>query len=114
MQRGGHPPPAQAPKPKSKPKAKTKAKAKACSAKLKGGGPGGDPPPFGTPCPLCYRGCKIYDAVKAMKFRVVPKPGESLYDKAFSYKIIPKKEAWAHALKFCIRPSIPVDSPNYV
>ena len=104
-------------KAKAKPKAKAAGKAKAKAAAKSGARPGaadaGGPPPFGSACPLFYKGCKIYDAPNDKKYRVLPKPGLSLYDKAFSYKVVSKKDAWAEAVSFCRRPSIPKDSPNY-
>ena len=69
------------------------------------------PPPFGTPCPLIYLGCKVYE--QTGKYRIYPRPGESKYDKSFTFGG-DKKTAWVNALNFCKAPSIPKDSPNYI
>jgi hypothetical protein len=62
-----------------------------------------------------YRGCKIYDSVQDGAFRVVPKPGESKYDRRFPYgKKLSKADAWKEVVKYCEKPFIPKSSPNYV
>ena len=70
------------------------------------------PPKFGTQCPCVFNKCKIYEV--STKFRVVPAPDRSAYDKAFPFNAASKKTAWASLIKYCLNPSIPKDSKNYV
>ena len=70
------------------------------------------PPPITVSLPALYRGCKIYNCPDA--WRVMPRPGESKYDKRFGYTKINKKEVWAKMLAWCKNPVIPSTSPNYV
>ena len=70
------------------------------------------PPKFGTQCPCVFNKCKIYEV--STKFRVVPAPDRSAYDKAFPFNAASKKTAWASLIKYCLKPSIPKDSKNYV
>ena len=71
-------------------------------------------PKFGTPCPMTYKGCKVYDAATKSMWRVVPKPGQSPYDKQFKYGGKAKAKVWLDVLKYCERPTIPSTSANYV
>jgi hypothetical protein len=70
------------------------------------------PPKFGTQCPCIFNKCKIYEA--STKFRVVPAPDRSAYDKPFTFNAASKKTAWASLIKYCLNPSIPKGSKNYV
>jgi hypothetical protein len=63
-------------------------------------------PPLHDGSPITHNGCKIYTASKAKKFRVVPFPGKSFYDRAFPWKEDPKK-AWRDALIFANSPCLP-------
>ena len=77
-------------------------------------------PKLGEALPLVYKGCKVYEGSRVYKgckgniFRVVPRPNESAYDKAFSYFKSSKAEAWQELLKFCENPTIPKTSANYI
>ena len=55
---------------------------------------------------IAYKGCKIYTAVAASAWRVLPKPGESLYDKKFPWGDKPKLQ-WDKLLEYCDNPKIP-------
>ena len=70
----------------------------------------GPPPKFGTELPCEYNGCKIYKG--ADKFRVMPKPGKSKYDKSFAFKPT-EAAAWRKVIEFCKKPTIPSDSVNF-
>jgi hypothetical protein len=107
---------------KAKAKAKTKAKGKPktlatpkATATRKRASPtvATSPPKFGTALPLSYRGCNIYHSASTKRYRVVPKPGKSVYDKAFSYKPETQNTVWKSVVKFCEKPTIPKDSCNY-
>ena len=56
--------------------------------------------------PMIYKGCKIMSFQSRKKWRVWPKPGESLYDKAFAWGSDPSA-SWKSVLAFCERPSMP-------
>lgn len=60
--------------------------------------------------PVLWNGCKIYSG--AGKFRVLPKPGVSLYDKSFAHGS-DKELAFKKALDFCDKPIIPNCSVNF-
>ena len=68
--------------------------------------------------PLVYKGCKVYHSVSKCMWRVVPRPGESAFDKAFSYgkdtDVKRKSKMWLELLKYCEKPVIPKTSANYV
>ena len=101
----------------AKAKAKANAKGKVCDKKA---APKAVPveytvrPKCGSPCPLTYSGCKVYDSPSKKCFRVYPRPGESVYDKVFNYGATTKVKAWTDAMKFCEKPFIPKSSPNYI
>jgi hypothetical protein len=68
-------------------------------------------PPFKSAKPLTYLGCRILE--NKGKFRVFPRPGESLYDKGFVFKCEKTKaDAWKSAMSFCLDPKIPETSKN--
>ena len=71
-------------------------------------------PPSGATFPLIHRGCKVYHAVTDRSWRVMPRPGLSLYDKRFGYTTTTKQKVWAAVLVYCKNPSIPSSSTNYV
>ena len=48
------------------------------------------------------------------QFRVLPRPGESLYDKSFSYMSKTKAAAWKDVISFCKKPVIPSTSKNFI
>jgi hypothetical protein len=85
-------------------KATAKAKSKAVDFGKKA-------PEFGTPCPIMYFGCKVYEAKDG--FRCLPRPGESLYDKKFPFGKN-KGQAWKDCIAFCRKAEIPKTSSNYV
>ena len=69
-----------------------------------------------TGFPFIYRGCKFdYSQVKET-FRVMPRPGVSVFDKAFPYKgsKADKSKAFQTMLAYCEKPVIPKGSANYV
>ena len=70
------------------------------------------PPAFDSDFPLLYNGCKVL-ACKD-RYRVWPKPGKSLYDKAFVWTKSSKREVWSKVIEYCKKPSIPTTSKNYV
>ena len=70
------------------------------------------PPKFGTKCPCVFNNCRIYET--PTKFRAVPAPDRSVYDKSFPFKAATKKAAWDTLIKYCRDPFIPKDSKNYV
>ena len=60
-----------------------------------------------------YNGCKVYESPSA--FRVLPKPGESKYDRSIHFGAKKTKEvAWKEVLTYCENPVIPKSSSNYV
>ena len=69
----------------------------------------GNPPKYGTPLPIVYNGCKIYSGPD--RYRVVPFPGQSKYDRGFPFKS-GKQPAWTAVLKYCKNPSVPSTSKN--
>ena len=48
--------------------------------------------------PLVYKTCKVYHSISAKAFRILPKPGESLYDRCISYRTMGMPAAWADVL----------------
>ena len=70
------------------------------------------PPKFGTECPCVFNKCRIYET--PTKFRAVPAPDRSVYDKSFPFKATTKKAAWDTLIAYCRDPFIPKDSKNYV
>ena len=71
-------------------------------------------PPYGTLCPLTFKGCKVYHSVARLTWRVLPNPGESLYDKQFHYLPSNKKQIWKAVVSYCkSSPQVPRDSMNY-
>ena len=60
--------------------------------------------------PILWKGCKVYSGTG--KFRVLPKPGISLYDKSFAHGG-DKELAFKKALEFCDNPIIPSSSVNF-
>lgn len=97
-------------------KPKTKAKAKSKSAVAAPGARGAhqvfarqNPPPMpklGQAPPLEYCGCRVYSSAADKKWRVLPRPGKSLYDKSFSWGKVPS-ESWARVLAYCEKPVLP-------
>ena len=73
-------------------------------------------PKLGAVMPFVYKGCKVYHSVSASKWRVVPRPGESAFDKSFSYGKDGKHKSkmWLELLKYCEKPVTPKTSANYV
>ena len=71
------------------------------------------PPKFGSALPCVFNGCKIYESVSGKKYRVVPKPGVSPYDRQFSYASDGKQKAWSAVVKYCTHPFIPKTSCNF-
>ena len=69
-----------------------------------------------TSFPFVYRGCKVYYSPSRESFRVMPRPGISVFDKPFSYKgsKTDKSKAFQAMLAYCEKPVIPKDSANYV
>jgi hypothetical protein len=70
------------------------------------------PPKFGTNCPCVFNNCRIYEV--STKFRVVPAPDRSAYDRGFPFTAATKKDAWNTLIKYCRDPFIPKGSKNYV
>ena len=68
------------------------------------------PPKVGTPLPLSFNGCRVYGS--DAKYRVVPFPGKSPYDKEFGFKAADKSKAWARVIAYCKQPEIPTTSAN--
>ena len=85
----------------------TKRKADALTAFAKN-----KPPKFGVGLPLLYNGCKVLEG--SDRFRIVPRPGESVYDKAIPFSKTSKSEAWSKVIEYCKHPIIPKSSKNYV
>ena len=85
----------------------TKRKADALTAFAKN-----KPPKFGVGLPLLYNGCKVLEG--SDRFRIVPRPGESVYDKAIPFSKASKSEAWIKVIEYCKHPIIPKSSKNYV
>ena len=70
-------------------------------------------PKFGVDFPFSYNGCNVYRS--AARYRVVPRPGKSVYDKAFQFGgMKTEKEAFADMLQYLKNPTIPKTSANYV
>ena len=69
----------------------------------------GNPPKYGTTLPILYNGCKIYCSPD--RYRVVPFPGQSKFDKGFPFKS-GKKPAWTSVLNYCKNPIVPAHSKN--
>ena len=67
---------------------------------------------FGTSLPCVYNGCKIYAG--SGRFRVVPFPGLSVYDRTFMFNDKNKSKVWGNVIDYCKKPSIPKSSANYV
>jgi hypothetical protein len=100
--------PATAAKKIAMPKVKAKAKASSCTSWVK-------PPPAGSPCPLTYNGCKVYRSYAGKGcFRIMPKPGKSVYDKTISIGDRSERDAWKEVLAYCAKPVIPKTSKNFV
>ena len=74
--------------------------------------PKNKPPSFGAELPFIFNGCKVLKG--SDRFRVIPRPGESVYDKAFQITAGKEKEAWASMIDYCKKPVIPISSKNYV
>ena len=55
---------------------------------------------------VMHKGCKIYTCVSDRKWRVLPKPGVSLYDKAFKWGEDPMR-SWRQVLDYCENPVLP-------
>ena len=70
------------------------------------------PPPFGVKLPCIYNGCKIYGS--SSRFRVVPKPGKSVYDHQVKIVKGNEKQAWAKVIEYCKNPKIPETSINSI
>ena len=56
--------------------------------------------------PINHHGCRIYTSVADKKWRVMPKPGESLYDKGFAWGADPQAK-WRKLLDYCEAPMLP-------
>ena len=56
--------------------------------------------------PINHHGCRIYTSVADKKWRVMPKPGESLYDKGFAWGADPQAK-WRKLLDYCEEPALP-------
>ena len=56
--------------------------------------------------PIAYLGCKIYISVAGKKWRVMPKPGQSVYDRAFAWGDDPETK-WSMLLEYCENPVLP-------
>jgi hypothetical protein len=69
-----------------------------------------NPPKHGTALPLVFNGCRVYESPG--KYRVVPFPRESVFDKSFSYATKGKATVWANVLDYCRNPFIPSSSKN--
>ena len=69
----------------------------------------GNPPKYGTTLPILYNGCRIFCA--SDRYRVLPFPGQSKYDKGFPFKS-GKKPAWTSVLNYCKNPIVPAHSVN--
>ena len=67
------------------------------------------PPKYGTPLPCVFNGCRIYSSPE--RYRVVPFPGKSVYDKAWLKKDN-GQTAWKLVIDYCKKASIPKDSVN--
>ena len=74
--------------------------------------PKNKPPSFGVELPFIFNGCKVLKG--SSRFRVIPRPGESVYDKAFHITAGNEKEAWGNMIDYCKKPVIPKSSKNYV
>ena len=71
------------------------------------------PPKFGVAFPLVYNGCKVYRSTT--RFRVVPFPGKSVYDKPFVFKSgVEERAQFASMIEYCKKPSIPSTSANKI
>ena len=68
-------------------------------------------PPLGSPLPLMFNGCKIYESPGA--FRVMPSP-KSKYDRRFPFKVATQSDVWKEMIDYCKKPFIPKGSANYV
>ena len=71
-----------------------------------------NPPKFGTKLPLVFNKCRVYESPG--KYRVVPFPGQSRYDKSFSFVTKSKPDVWKDVIEYCKKPSIPKDSKNAI
>ena len=68
-------------------------------------------PAFGVKLPCEFNGCKIYGCYD--KFRVVPFPGESRYDRKFNFTDDKSKKAvWESVIQYCKHPYVPTESVN--
>ena len=67
-------------------------------------------PAFGVKLPCEYNGCKIYGCYD--KFRVVPFPTKSRYDRKFNFTDGNKKTTWDSVIEYCKKPYVPQDSVN--
>lgn len=63
-------------------------------------------PPLGIHPPFFYRGCKVYSSPAAKKWRVMPRPGGCLYDRAFAWGSNPQAK-WQQLLAYCEDPVLP-------
>ncbi len=58
--------------------------------------------------PIAFCGCKIYTSAAKQCWRVYPYPGQSVYDKSFSWKGGQSPEAvWERVMAYCDNPSLP-------
>ena len=94
-----------------KPKAKAKAKAKAMVVPVAGADRTAEPPPAMPPIDtrnrLSYLGCRIYTVPEHNRWRVVPMPGVSRYDKGFAWLTRTPAEAWESLIAYCQNPTLP-------
>jgi hypothetical protein len=74
--------------------------------------PRDNPPKFGTALPCIYNGCKIYGSES--RYRVVPFPGKSAYDKPFKITKDNTKAVWTSLIEYCKKPQIPKTSANAI
>ena len=70
------------------------------------------PPKFGTALPLTFNGCRVCSG--GNRYRVVPFPSKSVYDRAFKFKKGDEARAWKDVLAFCKKPTIPSTSSNAI
>lgn len=70
--------------------------------------PKNKPPKFGAAFPLVYNGCKVYKSLD--RLRVVPFPGQSVYDRQYAAD----DEHWTELIKYCQKPFIPTTSKNHI
>jgi hypothetical protein len=72
--------------------------------------PGGKAPPLPSVKkamePIDFNGCKIYLSLASKKWRVVPEPGVSRYDKQFVHGSSPAA-AWKQLVAYCLDPILP-------